>query len=357
MSLISRLDWGFTVRKAVMAAVGQSAPGSSYRVTGYHQTFGGAQVWLERQLDHGDLGMCNIADLLPAHSPRQHGEMADHVRILAESPSPLPPIVVHYPSMRVVDGMHRLLAAKLRGDSEIEVQWYRGDERDMFAVAVHTNVTHGLPLSLADRRMAAARIIESHPHWSDRTIASIVKLAPGTVRAIRSSEPGEAESSAIRIGRDGRARPMSTAAGRRMAGELLRNNPDSSLREIARATGLAPSTVHDVRKRLSEGRDLVPPGPSKEKPDVARPAPVDRTLALRRLRSDPSLRFTETGRILLRWLENGPTDVRSRTMMVRQLPSHSLATIAALARSLSQAWHEFVDQLEQRADECSTGHS
>src|SRR5262245_34351918 len=107
-----------------------------------------SQVWLERQLDYSDTGICSIADLLPAYSPRQDGEVEEHIRILVESPSPLPPIIVHYPSLRVVDGMHRLRAAELRGDNEIEVQWYRGDERDMFAVAVSTNVTHGLPLSL-----------------------------------------------------------------------------------------------------------------------------------------------------------------------------------------------------------------
>ena len=336
------MDWGFTVRKAVLAAA------SHPRVSAAFSSPDG----IDRQLDRGDTGICRIDDLLPAYSPRQGGEVEEHIRILAESPSSLPPIIVHHPSMRVVDGMHRLRAAKLRGDTEIEVQWYRGDEHDMFAVAVRANVTHGLPLSLADRRIAAARIIESHPHWSDRMIASIVKLAPGTVRSIRSSAPGGGSSPAIRIGRDGRARPMSTAAGRRLAGELLRDNPGSSLREIARANGLALSTVHDVRKRLGDGRDPVPAAPARDPIDAAL-TPADRTLALHRLRSDPSLRFTETGRILLRWLESGPTDVRSRTTMVRQLPSHSLATIAALARSLSQAWHEFIDQLEQRADESS----
>jgi hypothetical protein len=37
-------------------------------------------------------------------SPRQGGENDEHARALAESEERLPPIVVHGPSMRVIDG-------------------------------------------------------------------------------------------------------------------------------------------------------------------------------------------------------------------------------------------------------------
>jgi hypothetical protein len=35
-------------------------------------------------------------------------------------------------------------------------------------LAVQVNVTHGLPLSLADRKVAASRIIDCYPGWSNR---------------------------------------------------------------------------------------------------------------------------------------------------------------------------------------------
>ena len=52
-------------------------------------------------------------------SPRLQGHDEHMVRILAESPRPLPPILVQDASNRVIDGTHRLLAARLRGERSI----------------------------------------------------------------------------------------------------------------------------------------------------------------------------------------------------------------------------------------------
>jgi hypothetical protein len=57
--------------------------------------------------------------------------------------------------MRVIDGMYRLLAARMRGDSEIEARFFEGDDASSYVLAVKSNVEHGLPLSLADRKVAA----------------------------------------------------------------------------------------------------------------------------------------------------------------------------------------------------------
>ncbi|MFC7729983.1 hypothetical protein [Actinomadura keratinilytica] len=69
----------------------------------------------------------------------------------------LPPILVHRRTMRVVDGMHRLRAARLQGRCEIGVRFVDGPDADVFVAAVRANIGHGLPLSLADREAAAAR--------------------------------------------------------------------------------------------------------------------------------------------------------------------------------------------------------
>jgi len=66
--------------------------------------------------------------LLAADSPRLAGEDAEHIWILAASEASLPPILVHHPSMRVIDGMHRLRAAVLRGDEQIAVDYFHGSE-------------------------------------------------------------------------------------------------------------------------------------------------------------------------------------------------------------------------------------
>lgn len=49
----------------------------------------------------------------PSESPRSGGISREHVALLAEAE--LPPILVHESSLRIVDGVHRLCAARLRG--------------------------------------------------------------------------------------------------------------------------------------------------------------------------------------------------------------------------------------------------
>jgi hypothetical protein len=56
-----------------------------------------------------------VLSLRPADSPRLNGEDKAHIARLAEMDTPLPPILVDRRTMRVIDGMHRLMAASLLG--------------------------------------------------------------------------------------------------------------------------------------------------------------------------------------------------------------------------------------------------
>ena len=141
-------------------------------------------------------------------SPRLNGEDRAHIARLAETETPLPPILVDRRTMRVIDGMHRLMAASLQGRETIDVMFFDGSEADVFLRAVQENIAHGLPLSQADRRAAAERIIASHPHMSDRAIGHSAGLAAKTVAAIRKSSSEEIPQSNARVGRDGRVRPL-----------------------------------------------------------------------------------------------------------------------------------------------------
>ncbi|MFD0884088.1 VWA domain-containing protein [Streptosporangium algeriense] len=118
-----------------------------------------------------------IADLADSDSPRLDGVNIEHAQGLADSTAELPPILVHRPTMRVIDGMHRLCAAILRGRRTIAVRFFSGSEKDAFVLAVHANVAHGLPLSLADRTASAERVMGSHPEWSDRATATVTGLS------------------------------------------------------------------------------------------------------------------------------------------------------------------------------------
>lgn len=212
-----------------------------------------------------------IAALIAADSPRRSGESLEHVRRLAESEDGLPPILVHRSTMRIVDGMHRFRAAQLRGQQEIEVRFFDGDEASAFVLAVQANVMHGLPLSLADRKAAAVRVMTLYPHWSDRMVALATGLAAKTVAALRKRPDEDARQLDVRVGRDGRARPINGAQRRQIAASLMAQNPEASLREIARQAGISPETVRDVRARQSRGQPAAASPPDGAQANGSRP--------------------------------------------------------------------------------------
>ncbi|MDT7803603.1 MAG: hypothetical protein QOI78_7036 [Actinomycetota bacterium] len=283
----------------------------------------------------------------------------EHVHTLATMDEELPPIIVHRPTMRVIDGAHRLRAAELRARRHIEVRFFDGDEDDAFVLAVEANTANGLSLSVEDRKAAAARIIVTHPTRSDRWIASVAGLAATTVGALRRCSSVSDTQSNTRVGRDGRTRPLDSSEGRRLAGELMRTHPNRSLRDIARAVGIAPSTVLDVRNRLSRGADAVPtrrenpgkasgagrdPGAPRRQGGSRAPLDLPPDAIMRTLRQDPSLRFNEAGRALLRWLDKH--NVAGQALPpLGDVPTHCLSTIAALAQHNARYWAELGDRV------------
>jgi ParB-like chromosome segregation protein Spo0J len=301
-------------------------------------------------------------DLRGSYSPRHQAEHPEHARLLAESGAELSPIVVHRMTMRVIDGTQRVLAAALRGQAEIGVRFFDGSAEDAFVLAVESNTRHGLPLSLSERTDAARRILRSHPHWSDRVIAAVAGLSAKTVRAQR-QRLGDA--TAERVGRDGRVRPLSSAEGRRLAGRLLQESPDAPLRVIAAQAGISPGTVRDVRSRLSRGEDVVPDRrrhavapvaplpPLAAVPDVpvapqgpGVPGELDAAAALRGLFRDPSLRLTEDGRRLLRLLEAHIGDDARWERLAAAVPEHRAQLVSALAAHCALQWQRLAARMD-----------
>jgi hypothetical protein len=305
-----------------------------------------------------------IGSLVSGDSPRLNGESIDHTRLLAASGAGLPPILVHRETMRVIDGMHRLHAARLRGDKTVEVRFFEGNQDEAFIEAVRANTTHGLPLTLADREAAASRILASHPQHSDRRIALVTGLAAATVAAIRQRTGSAGHPITARIGRDGRVRPVNGARGRVAAGLALAEHPGASLREISRIAGVSPTTVRDVRERIRRGEDpaesRLEHDRSRQETETARPAPdsprgmkrpavtKDRASLMLNLRKDPSLRFTESGRALLRYLDAQAKGPKIPQDLLDALPPHSAYTLAALALVCADEWRDLAIHLEQR---------
>jgi ParB-like chromosome segregation protein Spo0J len=299
-----------------------------------------------------------IAELVLADSPRTSGEDVCHTRTLAESGADLPPIVVQRGTNRVIDGLHRVRAAQLRGEQTIQAWYFDGGDAAAFVLAVRSNVQHGLPLSLADRKTAATRMLRDNPHWSNRAIASVAGLSPKTVGALRGSF--DILTGDARLGRDGRVRPLSTAAGRERARKILEQNPASSLRAVSAAAGVSTGTVRDVRDRLRERGETPPSGHAalvpaqvtkglragvRARPGAGQGDPVS---TLRVLRGDPSLRCTESGRLLLSMLSVAATGERLRERLVAEVPEHCLALVSELAAANAQAWQQLAARLDQR---------
>ncbi|HET8660213.1 MAG TPA: helix-turn-helix domain-containing protein [Micromonosporaceae bacterium] len=301
-----------------------------------------------------------ISVLLPADSPRQRGENIEHTRMLASMDVRFPPIIVHRSTMRVIDGMHRLGATRIRGDEKIEVRFFDGTEHEAFILAVETNIAHGLPLSRADRMRAAQRIIASDPTWSDRAIAAAAGLSARTVGNVRRRvQPGLGGEVKARMGRDGRVRPLDHVEGRVRASEIIRERPGASLREIARDAGVSPSTVRDVRRRLQRGEDPVQqlriPGPRRGEllsnglEDDESAVESRLALMLHGLKSDPSLRLTESGRSLLRWVFSRTIRPEEWRDVATNVPPHCTYILAEVARACADEWLQIANDLENRS--------
>ncbi|WP_268744782.1 ParB/RepB/Spo0J family partition protein [Amycolatopsis decaplanina] len=296
-------------------------------------------------------------------SPRTSGEDPDHVETLLSAEWELPPILVHRPTMRVVDGLHRLRAAQVRGDTKIQARFIDGTESDAFVLAVEANIRHGLPLSLADRKRAAVQIIGTHPQWSDRRVASATGISAGTVADLR-KRGGESGNEA-RIGRDGRIRPVDSSERRRLAADLIRNDPGLSLRQVAKQVGISPETVRDVRGRLERGESPTPNGSRRlrtrqhplnlTEPDLGHALDRERLAVLERLKADPTLRLSEVGRILLRMLTMHSIDGQEWERILQGVPPHLYGVVAGFARDHARVWAGFADHLENRATDLAAG--
>ncbi|MCX5410012.1 ParB/RepB/Spo0J family partition protein (plasmid) [Streptomyces sp. NBC_00335] len=332
--------------------------------------------------------------LLEADSPRLGGQDEEHVRLLAAR-GDTPPILVDRRTMRVVDGMHRLRAARLRGDESIEAEFLDGGAEELFALAVKLNLENGLPLSQADRMAATVRVLRAWPEWSDGRIAVQVGLSATTVSVIRRRSAVPGGQSDVRVGRDGRVRSVRAAyEGRLRASRLIATDPGASLRTIADRAGIATSTAKDVRDRILKGEDPLPPkaqaararaaearaarahasgepgpaphGPAPHGPGL-RAAPAGERVreaagrgfgalpaaaggpVLSEMRKDPSMR-SEAGRMLLQLLAAHPIgDEATWRRLALAVPAHRAAALARAARRCADHWLRFAEELEAKS--------
>ncbi|WP_394617115.1 streptomycin biosynthesis regulator [Lentzea sp. JNUCC 0626] len=216
-------------------------------------------------------------------------------------------------------------------------------------------------MSPAERESVVARMVAAQPTLSDRSIASSTGVAARTVAAIRRRSVDQTSHSAVRVGKDGRVRPLNSAEGRRKAGEVFARHPGATLRQAAEAAGISVGTARDVRDRLRRGEDPVPEGMrSRSEPATVRELvprcalpprreEADAARLLEGLRRDPAVNLTEAGRALLRLLTLHAVSHTNQKDLVEALPPHCFPLVARLASSCAESWTRLATDFERRA--------
>lgn len=105
---------------------------------------------------------------------------------------------------------------------------------------------------------------------------------------------------------------------------MIIENPTASLREIAKAAGISPTTAKDVRARLECGE-----------------APAARRRAIR---------FTEPGRALIRLLDCSSMASKQLDDLLQSVPPHQSTTVIRLARECAGLGQTIADRLAQQSD-------
>jgi ParB-like chromosome segregation protein Spo0J len=286
----------------------------------------------------------DIARLRMGILVRFAGEDVEHARSLAHRLDDCPPILVDRSTATVIDGAHRVLAARILGRTTISVRYFTGTREEAFVEAVKANVSHGKPLTLAERESAAAKLLEMHPEWSNRLVAHVCGLSDKTVGKLRATSEYATVVSA-RVGRDGRHRPVDTRLLRNEIATALRAEPGAKAEDLARTLSTSPSTVRDVRKRLQNGDD-----PARRAPRRAAPTPLH--LAA----SEPPVDWSTDKAILslpggtgfAEWLAQTRVDSSHWEDHLSEIPLGRIPQLIADAKTRSAEWNSFAAALEER---------
>jgi ParB-like chromosome segregation protein Spo0J len=265
------------------------------------------------------------------------------IEALLAAPDDWAPILVRRADLTIVDGQHRVAAARRLDRAEIEAELFDGDAEAAFLEFVQRHARLREGLNRRERRSAARRVLETHREWSDRRIAELCGISPKTVAELRRELPevdGEVAGD-VRVGRDGRARPVDAAARRALIVAALQERPDASLRAIARTVGVSPETVRSVRSDL--GRTS-PPRPALP-PQTWRPAPEPEPW-----QPDAAFLSREDSAATASFFER--TDVCDAELNhhVRAIPLSRVYEVADEARRRAAFWLRLAQSVEAQAE-------
>ena len=288
-----------------------------------------------------------LSAILETPCPRRGGLDPDHVRALTELNGCWPPVVVCREDHRLVDGHHRVAAARALGRTSVLAHVFDGSPEAAYLEFVRLNVSHGLPLTLTDRRDAACRMLGWFPEWSDRRIGRCCALSPHTVASLRSGrKASEDDPDDFRTGQDGKTRRANSTALRQAIESSLDAAPGASLRAIARAVNASPETVRNVRNSRGDGRRVDAHRASQATSagcEVTPPGLPHWWVG------DSALNSTDEGKRLAQWLSDHEIAERMYSEHVDAVPLSRVYEVANEARRRATAWSAFAAAVEVRA--------
>jgi ParB-like chromosome segregation protein Spo0J len=282
-----------------------------------------------------------IRDLTTNASFREGGVNHEHVQQLVTVAGHWPPILVTRTDGVVIDGVHRVTAAKLLGMDHVYASFFDGGADEALIEFVRRNVHHGLPLTLRERKRAAETVLRAHPQWSDRRIAELCALSPKTVGRLRVSrgacltEEVPHLDTGYRIGRDNKSRPVNSAWARARVVETTKDQPEASLRAVAASVGVSPETVRRIRMRISDEENA--PSARGTRP------PKDTSWE-----QDPALTSGDDGHFGA-WFERTCISDEDCWGQLETVPRSRIYEVADEARRRSELWMQFARSLEARS--------
>jgi hypothetical protein len=112
---------------------------------------------------------------------------------------------------RLVDGFHRLEAAKLAGIEEIDVEVWQGDRHRALELALKANNGHGLRRTNADKRRSLEIAWKEYPEWTSNRVAELCGVHGQLAHRVREEMVAQGHlsdsSNSKRVGRDSKNYP------------------------------------------------------------------------------------------------------------------------------------------------------
>nr|BFE74529.1 hypothetical protein GCM10020092_078300 [Actinoplanes digitatis] len=122
----------------------------------------------------------------------------------------------------------------------------------------------------------------------------------------------------------------------------MRSRPGASLREVAREAGISVGTAMDVRRKLAAQNAASP-----AEPPAGPGSELDVGARLERLVHDPSLRYSERGRALLRLASTTLAFITQSDGVAENVPGHCRDSLRAIAETCAGGWREFGERLAE----------